>query len=158
MQVLAQLKSMTPERFLAIYQSLEVNGFGPLDGEVAKSLKFRPIAVKKLPMAQRAKRARMLIENAGNAELAYEVFGAYLLKNHKELVTGFLDKTGVEHEDGMIQEIDRGVPEKKKIAAAISDLDAKFAPEDVTLYLAMCAQQWNQEPELDAIWQKRTSR
>lgn len=155
MQVLAQLKSMSPERFLAIYQSLEVNGFGPLDGEVAKSLKFRPIAVKKLPMAQRAKRARMLMESAGNAELAYEVFGAYLLKNHKGLVTGFLDKTGVEHEDGMIQDIDRGVPAKDKLKSAIADLDREFPPEDVTLYLSMCAQQWNQLPELAAIWQKR---
>ena len=155
MQVLAQLKSMSPERFLAIYQSLEMNGFGPLDAEVAKSLKFRPIAVKKLPMAQCARRGRMLGESSGNAELAYELFGAYLLKNHKGLVTGFLDKTGVAHEDGMIQDIDRGVPQVDKIESAIAELDKQFAPEDVTLYLSMCAQQWNQIPLLATIWQKR---
>src|ERR1700733_5650078 len=114
MQVLTQLKSMPPERFLAIYQSLEVDGFGPLDGEVAKSLKFRPMAVKKIAMPQRAKRARMIIESTGNSELAYELFGAYLLKHKKELVTGFLDKTGVAHEDGMIEDIEKGVPAKTK--------------------------------------------
>ena len=155
MQVLSQLKSMSPERFLAIYQSLEVDGYGPLDGEVAKSLKFRPIAVKKLPMAQRAKRARMIMEATGNSELAYELFGAYLLKHKKELVTGFLDKTGVAHEDGMIEDIEKGVPTKSKIAGAVKELDAAFPEEDVTLYLSMCAQQWAQLPEIDEIWKKR---
>jgi hypothetical protein len=157
MQVLSQLKSMSPERFLAIYQSLEVDGYGPLDAEVAKSLKFRPIAVKKLAMAQRAKRARMIMEATGNSELAYEVFGAYLLKNKKELVTGFLDKTGVEHKDGMIEDIEKGVPAKGKLAGAVKELDEAFPPDDVTLYLSLCAQQWPQIAEIDAMWKKRTS-
>jgi hypothetical protein len=155
MQVLEQLKSMSPERFLAIYQSLEVDGYGPLDGEVAKSVKFRPMAVKKLPMAQRAKRARMIMEATGNSELAYELFGAYLLKHKKELVTGFLDKTGVAHQDGMIEDIEKGVPTKSQIAGAVKELDASFPKEDVTLYLSMCAQQWAQVPEIDEIWKKR---
>lgn len=154
-QVLEQLKSMTPDRFLAIYQSLELNGFGPLDNEVAKSLKFRPIAVKKLPMAQRAKRARMLIETSGNAELAYEVFGAYLIRHKKGLVTGFLDKTGVAHEDGMIQDLDTGVPQVAKVAGAVAELEKEFGAEDVTLYLSMCAQQWGQLAEIDALWRQR---
>ena len=155
MQVIEQLKAMSPERFAAIYESLELNGFGPLDNEVAKSLKFRPIAVKKLPIAQRAKRARMLLETSANSELAYEVFGAYLIRHKKGLVTGFLDKTGVPHEDGMIEDLDTGVPQKSKLAAAVADLDKEFPAEDVTLYLALCAQQWNQLAELDALWRKR---
>ena len=51
------LKTLSTERFLEIYAGLEVQGFGPLDREVAQSLKFRPQAIQKLPMAQRAKRA-----------------------------------------------------------------------------------------------------
>ena len=155
MQVIEQLKAMSPERFAAIYESLELNGFGPLDNEVAKSLKFRPIAVKKLPIAQRAKRARMLLESSANSELAYEVFGAYLIRHKKGLVTGFLDKTGVPHEDGMIEDIDSGVPQKSKLESAVAELDKEFPPEDVTLYLSLCAQQWNQLAELDAMWRKR---
>lgn len=154
-QVLEQLKAMSPERFLAIYQGLEREGFGPLDAEVAKSLKFRPVAVKKLPMAQRAKRARMLLETSGNAELTYEVFGAYLIRNRKGLVTGFLDRTGVKHEDGMIEDIDRGVPEKSKVKAAIEELDREFPAEDVTLYLSLCAQMWPQIVEIEKIWRGR---
>ena len=80
MTVLEHVRTMSPDRFLSLYQSLERDGFGPLDGEVARSLHFRPQAIRKLPMPQRAKRARMLIEASHNADLAYEIVGGYLLK------------------------------------------------------------------------------
>ena len=155
MQVIEQLRQMDDERFLHIYESLEQHGFGPLDGEVAKALKFRPHAIKKLPMEKRARRARKILENAGNAELCYELFGGYLLKTKKELVTGFLDLTGVEHEDGMIQNVEESKPEGGKIGEAVKDLDGKFPPEDVTLYLAICAEQWPQVPEIQELWRSR---
>jgi len=100
MTVLEHMKAMSPERFLSIYRSLERQGFGPLDADVAKSLRFRPQAIRKLPMEQRAKRARMLIESTKNANLAYEIVGGYLLKTCKDLVVGFLDATDVKHQEG----------------------------------------------------------
>lgn len=154
MQVIEQLKRLSEERFLAIYQSLERDGYGPLDGEVAKALRFRPHAIRKLPMAQRAKRARSILERASNAELCYELFGTYLMKHHKELITSFLDSTGVPHEEGMVEDLAR-VPEADKIAGAVEELDARFAPEDVTLYLSMCVEQWSGVPELEPLWRKR---
>ena len=155
MQVVEQLKSLSEERFLAIYESLENQGYGPLDAEVAKMMKFRPHAIKKLPMAQRAKRARTVVERSSNAELAYELFGTYLLKHHKELVTGFLDKTGVEHEDGMIENLDSNAPAGDKVADVAKELDGNFDAEDVTLYLSMCAEQWPQVKEIEATWRNR---
>jgi hypothetical protein len=155
MQILEQLKKTSPERFLTIYSSLEQQGFGPLDGEVAKQLRFRPIAIKKLPMAQRAKRAKMIMESARNSELAYEVLGAYLIKNHRELVTGFLDQTGVKHENGMIDDVDHNQPDVAKIPTVVSELDKKYDPADVTLYLAICAEQWPSIAQFDELWRKR---
>lgn len=142
MTVLEHLHAMSPERFLQIYEGLEIQGFGPLDKEVAVSLRFRPQAVKKLPMVQRAKRAKSILEAGKSTELAYEVFGAYLIRHRKELVTGFLEATGVEHQDGMIEDVEKSKPDGAKVAAAARDLDAKFPPEDVTLYLALAAEQW----------------
>ena len=100
---------MSEERFLAIYESLAQQGFGPLDAEVAKQLHFRPKAIKKLPMAKRASRARNHLITSKNAEMAYELFGSYLIRYHKDLVTGFLDEIGVEHEEGMIADIEEAV-------------------------------------------------
>jgi hypothetical protein len=157
MKVVEQLRSMSEERFLAIYESLVQQGFGPLDGEVAKALRFRPQAIRKLPLAQRARRARMLLER-GNAELTYELFGGYLMKSCKGLVTGFLDATGVPHEEGMIEDLEARRPDAAKIRPAIEKLDREHAPEDVTLYLALCAEQWPGVSELEALWRERLAR
>lgn len=155
MRVIEELKAMSEERFLAIYQALENQGFGPLDGEVAKALRFRPHAIRKLPMERRARKAKRILESTANAELCYELFGSYLLKTHKEIVTDFLDATGVEHEDGMIASVEEHKPDVAKIDEAVAALDAKYPPEDVTLYLSMCAEQWPGVPELDALWRRR---
>lgn len=155
MQVLEELKKTSHERFLAIYASLEQHGYGPLDGEVAKQLHFRPMAIKKLPMAHRARRAKAIIEGARNTELAYEILGAYLIKNHRELVTSFLDKTGVKHEQGMIEDVDHNQPDVAKIAAVVAELDGSHDKADVTLYLAICAEQWPSIGLFDELWRKR---
>ena len=156
MTVLDHVRAMSPERFLALYRSLERDGFGPLDGEVARSLHFRPQAIRKLPMEQRAKRARSLIEANRSTDLAYEIVGGYLLKTRRDLVTGFLDATGVKHEEGMIEDVDGAKPAKAKIAPAIADLDGKFPPEDVTLYLTLAADQWPDVPAIRELVAKRS--
>ena len=53
MPVLEELERMGDERFHTLYEALTTNGFGPLDGEVAKALKFRPQAVRKIPHENR---------------------------------------------------------------------------------------------------------
>ena len=157
MQVIEQLKGMDAERFLHIYSALESQGFGPLDGEVAKAMRFRPHAIRKLTMEKRAQKARSILEGNSQAELAYELFGSYLLKTCKKLVTDFLDGTGVEHEDGMIENLQDGGPDPAKITETINALDGEHNPEDVTLYLALCAEHWPQVSEVLAAWQSRVT-
>lgn len=156
MKVVEQLKGMPEERFLEIYEALAQNGFGPLDQEVARELKFRPQAVKRLPLAQRARRAKTLLLRTANAQLAYELFGTYLMTKCKDLVTGFLDATDVPHEEGMIQNVEADQPTGAKVAAAVAGLDERFDPADVTLYLSMAAEQWPGVPEVDSVWRLRT--
>jgi hypothetical protein len=155
MQVLEELKRIDDERFLAIYEALSQQGYGPLDGEVAKALKFRPLAIKKLPMAQRARRGKALLLARHNSELCYEIFGTYLLREHKELVTEFLDATGVRHKDGLLEDLDHNQPAQERIGGAVAQLDQKFDREDVTLYLALCAQQWPSIEALAELWRRR---
>jgi len=156
MAVLEHFALLSEQRFLAIYEALSEQGFGPLDGEVAKLLKFRPQAIKKVPIEKRAKLAKNWIQQKHNAELCYELFGTYLVRTKRELVTGFLDATGVPHEDGMINDIDKARPDPAKIPAAVAELDGKFGADDVTLYLALCTEQWPGVPELAALWKQRS--
>ena len=87
-------------------------------------------------MDKRARHARAILTRGANAELCYELFGSYLLKNAKDLVTGFLDKTGVPHKEGMIDDVENDTPAGDKVAAAVAELDKEFDPADVTLYLS----------------------
>lgn len=155
MQVIEQLKAMKDARFLAIYEALASEGFGPLDGEVAKDLKFRPQAIRKLPLQKRAQRARIILQRGGQANLCYEVFGSYLMATCKQLVVDFLDGTGVEHEEGMIQDTARDKPDPAKVAGVVRELDAKYDPDDVTLYLSLAAEQWPTVPEVESAWRMR---
>jgi hypothetical protein len=155
MPVLEHFRTLSEQQFLAIYQALSEKGYGPLDAEVAKLLRFRPQAIKKIPIEKRAKLAKNWIEQKHNAELCYEFFGTYLVQKKKELVTGFLDATGVPHDEGMIENIDAARPDPARIDAAVKELDGKFGADDVTLYLALCAEQWPGVPELSALWRAR---
>jgi hypothetical protein len=153
--VVEHLSRLSEAEFLGIYEALAQQGFGPLDHEVAKSLNFRPQAIRNLPMAQRAKRARQILASKKSAELCYELFGSYLIKDRRELVTGFLDATGVKHEQGMVEDLDSICPAADKLDSAVAKLDGAFAKADVDLYLSMCADQWPQVPQLEALWRKR---
>src|SRR5688572_14877815 len=157
MKVIEELKAMGEERFLALYEDLSQQGFGPLDGEVAKLLRFRPQAIRKLPLPQRARKARQILIGRSNAELCYELFGTWLIQKRRELVTGFLDATGVVHEEGMIEDLDHNRPDPEKLAGAVKDLDARFEPQDVTLYLSLAAEQWPSLTELDELWRSRSA-
>ena len=148
------LATLDDERFHAIYEGLSEQGFGPLDGELAKLLKFRPQAIRKLPLAQRAKKARSLMLSRKNAELAYEVLGTYLMRTRPELVTDFLDAVGIEHEDGIVEDVS-AEPEAGKIEAAVATLDRSHPEEEVTLYLALSAQTWPDVAAFDELWRKR---
>jgi len=156
MSVLEQFRLLSEERFFALYQALTEKGHGPLDGEVAKLLKFRPQAIQKVPLEKRSKLARGLIAQKKSPELCYELFGTYLVRTKRELVTGFLDGTGVAHQDGMIEDIDAAKPDPAKLPDVVRELDKRFDPDDVTLYLALCAEQWPGVPELAALWRARS--
>ena len=153
---LQHLASLDEDQFLAVYETLSSQGFGPLDGEVARALKFRPQAIRKLPLAQRAKKGRQLLLAARNAEMAYELLGTYLFATKRELVTDFLDATGVEHEDGVVEETHSNLPAAEKIPAAVAELDKKYEPSLVTLYLCISAQTWPEIESFERLWRERS--
>lgn len=155
MSILEAVKAMSDERFQAIYESLSEQGFGPLDGDVARALKFRPHAIRKLPMAKRAAKARQILVAGGKADLAYELCGGYLIRTHEELMPDFLDATGVPHEKGMIENTAESLPDTAKLDEAVKTLDAKYPADDVTLYLGICAMQWPEVTRLGEIYAER---
>ena len=82
------------------------------------------------------------------------LFGAYLMNNAKQLVIDFLDGTGVKHEEGMIESMS-DLPDEAKVAETVQALDEKYDPQDVTLYLALAAEQWPSVTAVESAWQMR---
>ena len=150
--------TMSPERAVVFCRALAdeaPTAFAQSLALAAGAFRMRPVALKRLPFEKRAKKARSLIEGKHNAELAYELFGTYLVTTKKDLVTAFLDATGVPHEDGMIQNPDASTPDESKLEDAVVALDAAHDPADVTLYLAIAAEQWPESALLQRIWRER---
>ena len=102
-----------------------------------------------------ARRAQAILISTSNAEMAYELFGSYLMKTQKELITSFLDETGVSHEEGMLDGDEANSPDVSKLDDALKKLDGDYNSDDVTLYLSICAEQWSQSPEIEAAWRAR---
>ena len=74
----------------------------------------------------------------------------------ENVITAFLDATDVQHEESMIGNPTTDRPDPAKVAAAVASLDESHPPEDVTLYLSMCAEQWPDIEEVNAVWQMRS--
>ena len=56
----------------------------------------------------------------------------------------------------MIEDTEDASPDPQKIPDAIKELDQRFDSEDVTLYLALCAEQWPDSAALQEAWKARS--
>ena len=66
---------------------------------------------------------------------------AYHLERQRPMMSAFLDKLGIAHENGLISEETLPTPEAAKLKTAAAELGKEFPEEDVALYFAtlVCA-------------------
>ena len=141
------LTDLDLDRLGALYESLERPAQQILDGAIGKALNSRPQKVAKRPLEMRMKALRSWLLRTRDDELAGELLRAYLLGPRKELVTSFLDATGVPHEDGTVEEED-AKPDEAKVAEAVKGLLKDHHEGDVRLYLEIAVRQW---PESEGL-------
>jgi hypothetical protein len=138
--VLQLVLDLTPERLAALYRALPDAMRQALDAPVARVLNARLPAVRRQPEALKLRALRAWLVRERDEALAGELLRAYLLGPRKALVIGFLDATGVRHEDGQVG--DDAQPDAAKIPAAVEALLKDHARDDVRLYLGVAALQW----------------
>ncbi|NIL99442.1 MAG: hypothetical protein GTN89_00405 [Acidobacteria bacterium] len=118
-----------------------VYGDGPGGGKVeadvaiAKALRFRPNAVKQLPLERRV---GYLMKNVHvDDSLATTFLLALHLNDRSEMLQTFLDDLEIPQQDGLIDEsYDLQPPEPQALARASSTIYEKFGSERSDLYLA----------------------
>ncbi len=105
------------------------------DASVARALRFRDDAVRRLPADKRAD--YLLRAVRPDDTLASALLRALHLGRRRPMLTAFLDAVRIPHEDGIISRDHRLVPPPRDViekAAAL--LFEEFPAEDVEIYLA----------------------
>ncbi len=118
----------------------------------AETLRLRPVFLGRQPFPKRCGMIRKAMALKLNAEAAGEILAAYFMERHSELVTELLDGFGIEHEDGVLHDLNPESPKKKKLETAV----AKFRGDgtDVMrglLLRAFAAQTAIDWPDLDQL-------
>jgi hypothetical protein len=109
---------------------------------IAQRLKFRTKSVMALP---REKKARHLVSMPVISELvAARLLVAYHLEHQRPMMGSFLDKLGIKHENGLIDEEETPSPLPERLREAAMTLAESYPPDDVALYLSTLI--W-QDPE-----------
>jgi hypothetical protein len=137
-------REMTPAQRLAAAGALWADADSvPQQAEavqaVARQLRFRPQSVLKLAPEKRARHLAAL--RTVSESLASRALVVYHLAAQRPMLEAFLDKLGIAHENGMIAENDKGVPDEASLREAAAALLAAFPPADVRVYLLTLAVQ-----------------
>lgn len=103
---------------------------------LAKALHFREQTLRKSPPE---KKAELLAARLGAPELE-ETFEIALMNWHtataRDLMTAFLDRWGVPHENGVIEAEDYAVPDERAVETAVEELSGTWPLRKILLYLA----------------------
>lgn len=105
------------------------------DLAIAKALRFREDAVRRLPMDKRAGYLAKAVQPGDS--LAGSILLAFHLQERRALLATFLDALGVPHDGGMIaDDHELAAPSREALDRAIEALDARFPAREVDVYLA----------------------
>jgi hypothetical protein len=109
---------------------------------LATHMKFRPRSVIGLAPDKRAKYLAQLPTISDT--IAARALVNYHLERQRPMMAAFLDLLGIPHENGLIADENVAKPDAAKVQTAAAELATKFAPDEVSLYLATLV---SQDPE-----------
>jgi hypothetical protein len=111
---------------------------------ICAALRFRPIAVRKLPVTKRVEYLARAVRP--DDALASSLLRSLHLAHRRELLAAFLDAVGVPQENGVIDgDTEIELPETERLAQAIAGLRGRFPAEEIELYIA-CLLAMDPEP------------
>ena len=122
-----------------------------LVASMAQAQKMRPVFIGRQPKERRHKNFVQMLSRTGSEEHAANLIRGWLFKEHKDVLTGFLGKLGIEHEEGMVNDLPESISDDA-LNAAVDLLIEKYDRELVAVYLtAFNASNENRWGNLDAL-------
>lgn len=101
---------------------------------VAESKKVRPVFLERQPRPQRHATMLSVLTRPSQEIVTASLLRAWLLKKYKEMLVDFLNALGIEHKDGVVDELPAEMDEAK-LKAAVDAILAKYPREVVAVYL-----------------------
>jgi hypothetical protein len=103
-------------------------------GAVAEARHVRSVFLQRQPRAQRHAGMMETLSKPRLEMAASTLLRTWLLKEKKGLLVDFLSALGIEHEDGVVDELPESV-EESKLKASIDQILEKYPGEVVAVYL-----------------------
>ena len=145
---------MSPKMANRILEDTQANNrevYRTLVASMAQAQKMRPVFIGRQPKERRHKSFVQMLSRAGSEEHAGNLIRGWLFKEHKDVLTGFLGKLGIEHEEGMVNDLPESISDDA-LNAAVDLLIEKYDRELVAVYLtAFNASNENRWGNLDAL-------
>ena len=145
---------MSPKMANRILEDTQANNrevYRALVASMAQAQKMRPVFIGRQPKERRHKSFVQMLSRAGSEEHAGNLIRGWLFKEHKDVLTGFLGKLGIEHEEGMVEDLPESISDDA-LNAAVNLLIEKYDRELVAVYLtAFNASNENRWGNLDAL-------
>lgn len=121
----------------AVYEGGDGDRAGAVeaDAAIARAVRFRLVAVRRLPIDKRADYLARVVRP--DESLASLLLRALHFGHRRELLAAFLDALAIPHQDGVIDpdyDFEAHRPEAGRLAAALAPLDARFPREEIDLY------------------------
>ena len=122
-----------------------------LVASMAQAQKMRPVFIGRQPKERRHKNFVQMLSRTGSEEHAANLIRGWLFKEHKQVLTDFLGKLGIDHEDGMVDELPDSIDDTP-LNEAVDLLLEKYDRELVAVYLtAFNASNENRWKNLDTM-------
>ena len=128
---------MSPKMANRILEDTQANNrevYRALVASMAQAQKMRPVFIGRQPKERRHKSFVQMLSRAGSEEHAGNLIRGWLFKEHKEVLTDFLGKLGIEHEEGMVDDLPESISDDA-LNAAVELLIEKYDRELVAVYL-----------------------
>lgn len=104
---------------------------------LATERRLRPVFIQKRPLEAQISWMKESLKLKGSESIADQVLQVWLLKSKKDMVVGFLDAVGIEHDgDGSVEELPEEI-DKEKLQAGVEAMLEHHSGDEVKLYLHM---------------------
>jgi len=125
--------SMSPEQAEGFFRALHEQApgvFAQAVGAASAAMNSRPQYLMKQPMDKRIRAVRRALSRVHADAVAEEMLAVYFLECRQPVLADWLDRVGLEHEDGILQEDAPSEPPRDVLEKCVADYRAASSDED----------------------------